>query len=280
MILFECRAGWHPARRLATGAKRLASKVAALAVITFCSVFAQSVRERPAFEVASIKPYTAGSPIPTAASSGLKVSPDGVSWRYTRLLFCLAWAYDIHGDVFGPDWIKDRYDIIAKASGPVPEAELKLMAQTLLEDRFKLKVHRELRELPVVVLIAAKGGAKDLQRAEAGDPPKYETAAGKLVFEGSMSSFAAVLGNSPPYGVRERVVDQTGITGLFKLALNVGDFDVNDPVFGGNYEEMRSAAFSSLSAALEKQLGLKLEHRKVPLESLIVDGGNKVPTGN
>jgi uncharacterized protein (TIGR03435 family) len=70
------------------------------------------------------------------------------------------------------------------------------------------------------------------------------------------------------------VVDRTGITGLFNLALNVGDFDVNDPIFGRKYEEMRSAAFSSLSAALEKQLGLKLEHRKVPLESLVVDSGN------
>jgi uncharacterized protein (TIGR03435 family) len=43
---------------------------------------------------------------------------------------------------------------------------------------------------------------------------------------------------------------------------------------------MRSAAFTSLTAALEKQLGLRLEHRKVPLESLVVDSGNKIPTEN
>jgi uncharacterized protein (TIGR03435 family) len=252
----------------------------AMAAITVSSVFAQSVAERPAFEVASIKAYTAGAPFPVGGSNGIKVSPDGVAWRYTRLLFCLAWAYDTPGRVFGPDWIKDRYDIIAKASGPVPEAQLKLMAQALMEDRFKLKVHRELRDLPVVVLIVAKGGPKNLQRADAGDPPKYETAGSKLVFQGSMSGFAAVLGNSPPYGVREQVVDQTGITGPFNLSLNVGDFDVNDPVFDGKYEEMQNAAFSSLSAALEKQLGLRLEHRKIPLESLVVDSGNRVPTGN
>jgi uncharacterized protein (TIGR03435 family) len=198
--------------------------VSAIAVVAASSVFAQSVRERPAFEVASIRAYTPGTPFPTAASTGLKVSPDGVAWRYTRLLFCLAWAYDVPGDVFGPEWIKDRYDITAKASGPVPEAELRLMAQTLMEGRFKLKVHRELRELPVVVLIVAKSGAKNLQPAEAGDPPKYETAGSKLVFRGSMSSFANVLGNSPPFGVRERVVDQTGITGLFQIALDARRF--------------------------------------------------------
>jgi uncharacterized protein (TIGR03435 family) len=259
---------------------RIAKTTGAIAIITVSPVFGQSVRERPTFEVASIKAYTASTPVPTAVSRGLAVSPDGVAWRYTRLLFCLSWAYDIPGEVFGPEWIKDRYDIIAKASGPVPTAELKLMAQTLVEERFKLKVHRELRELPVVALIVAKGGAKNLQRAEAGDPPKYEAADSKLVFRGSMSEFAAVLGNSPPYGVRERVVDQTGIKGLFNFTLNVGDFDVNDPVFGGKYEEMQSAAFSSLSAALEKQFGFKLEHRKVPLESLVVDSGNKIPTEN
>jgi len=259
---------------------RTALGLTAIAVITVNPAFGQSVRERPAFEVASIRAYTPGTPFPTAASSGLKVSPDGVAWRYTRLLFCLAWAYDVPGDVFGPEWIKDRYDITAKASGPISEAELRLMAQTLMEGRFKLKVHRELRELPVVALIVAKSGAKNLQRADAGDPPMYETAGSKLVFRGSLSSFTNVLGNSPPFGVRERVVDQTGITGLFNIALDVGDFDANDPVFGGKYEEMRSAAFTSLSAALEKQLGLRLEHRKVPLESLVVDSGNKIPTEN
>jgi len=225
--------------------------------------FAQSA-ERPAFEAASIKMYPAGEPSPAGGNNGIRVSPDGVAWRWARLEFCIGWAYDIPGRIVGPEWIHDRYDIVAKASGPTSQAQLRLMVQTLLEDRFKLKVHRELRELPVVVLIVAKGGPKNLRRAEAGDPPKYETTGSKLVFQGSMSSFAAVLGNSPPNGVREQVVDQTGITGLFNLALNVGDFDVNDPVFGGKYEEMHSAAFSSLSAALEKQLGLRLEHRKPP----------------
>jgi uncharacterized protein (TIGR03435 family) len=76
------------------------------------------------------------------------------------------------------------------------------------------------------------------------------------------------------------VVDQTGIAGLFGLTLNVGDFDVNDPVFGGKYAEMQSAAFANLSSALERNYGLRLEHRKVPLASLVVESGNKIPTEN
>jgi uncharacterized protein (TIGR03435 family) len=249
-------------------------------VITIGSGFGQSAAARPAFVVASIKSYAAGAPFPAGGGNGSKVSPDGVAWRYTRLLFCIAWAYDTPGRVVGPEWIKDRYDITAKASGPVPEAQLKLMTQSLLTDRFKLKVHREKRELPVVVMSVAKGGPRNLQRAESGDPPIYETVGGKLVFRGTMSGLAAILGNSPPFGVREQVVDRTGITGPFNLTLNVGDFDVDDPVFGGRFEEMQSAAFSFLTAALEKQLGLRLEHRKVSLESIVVDSGNKVPTEN
>jgi uncharacterized protein (TIGR03435 family) len=132
--------------------------------------FAQPAAERPAFEVASIRMYPAGEPSPAGGNNGIRVSPDGVAWPWARLEFCIGWAYDIPGRIFGPGWIHDRYDIVAKASGPVSTAQLRLMVQTLLEDRFRLKVHRELRELPVAVLIVAKGGPKNLQRAEAGDP--------------------------------------------------------------------------------------------------------------
>lgn len=232
------------------------------------------------FEVASIHMYADGAPFPTDGAIGIRVSPDGVAWRYARLLFCIGWAYDIPGRISGPDWIHDRYDIVAKASGPVSKDQLRLMVQTLLEERFKLKVRRETVELPVVALVVAKNGAKNLQPSTEGEPMKYEPGNGTLRFQGSMANFATILGNSPPYGVREQVVDQTGIGGLFNITLNVGNFDVNDPAFGGKYAEMQGAAFVFISSALEKKYGLRLEHRKVPLASLVVESGNKVPTEN
>src|SRR5258708_10784120 len=152
---------------------------ASVIAVTVGFVFAQSAAERPAFEVASVRMYPAGAPFPAGGNNGIRVSPDGVAWRFARLEFCIGWAYDIPGRIIGPEWISNRYDIVAKASGPVSKAQLRLMVQSLLEERFKLKVHRELRELPVVVLIVAKGGPKNLQRAEGGDPPKYETAGSK-----------------------------------------------------------------------------------------------------
>ncbi len=239
----------------------------------------QPPAERPSFEVASIKAYPPDAPFPPGRN-GITLSPDGVAWRFTRLQNCIRWAYDIPGPVIGPNWITDRYDIAAKASGPVTKAQLRLMVQTLLEDRFQLKVHREMRDIPVVLLTVAKNGPKNLQPAEPVDPFQYTFSDGRLTLQGSMADFAAILGNSPPYGVREQVLDRTALAGSFAFSLDVKNFDVNDPAFGGKYQEMQSAAFVFVSAALEKKYGLKLEHKKVPLESLVVDSGNKTPSGN
>jgi uncharacterized protein (TIGR03435 family) len=154
------------------------------------------------------------------------------------------------------------------------------MVRTLLEDRFKIKAHREKREEMVAALVAAKNGPKNLEPIETAVWERYEPSHGRIEFRGSMGNFASILSNSPPYGVREKVIDQTGIAGLFNFALNVEGFDVNDPAFGGKYEEMQSAAFAFVSGALEKRYGLKLEHRKIPFDFLIVDSGNKTPTEN
>jgi uncharacterized protein (TIGR03435 family) len=82
----------------------------------------------------------------------------------------IALAYDIppaqlypyEGKVVtGPAWIKsEMYDIEAKADPPTSEARLKLMLQTLLAERFKLKLHRENREMPVYALVPGKNGVK------------------------------------------------------------------------------------------------------------------------
>jgi uncharacterized protein (TIGR03435 family) len=62
--------------------------------------------------------------------------------------------------VFGARGDSTSYDILAKAAGPVPVRELRLMLQQLLADRFKLTLHRETKEMPVYELTVAKGGPK------------------------------------------------------------------------------------------------------------------------
>ena len=61
----------------------------------------------------------------------------------------------------GPAWIEsDGYAVDAKAAGNPEHEQMMLMLQSLLEDRFQLKVHRESREMPLYALVPARGGLK------------------------------------------------------------------------------------------------------------------------
>jgi uncharacterized protein (TIGR03435 family) len=155
------------------------------------------------------------------------------------------------------------------------------MLRALLGDRFNLRLHSEMRDLPVVALLVGKSGAKNLRPTDSTGPPELKAADGEVTAKHvGMALFAKALGGSPPYGIQEPVVDQTGLAGTFDLALDVRSFDTGNPVFAGDWEEMRSALFLFLSEKLEKQYGLKLEHRKIALESIVVDSASKSPTPN
>src|SRR5579863_7511923 len=121
--------------------------------------------DRPAFEVASIRPNkSTGGPI------GSRIQPGGLfAASNVTLEFLLTSAYAMPGrmalDGFrvigAPAWAGvDRYDIQAKATGNVSMQQLAAMLQTLLADRFKLMVHHEVRELPVYALVLARSDGK------------------------------------------------------------------------------------------------------------------------
>jgi uncharacterized protein (TIGR03435 family) len=104
------------------------------------------------------------------------------------------------------------------------------MAQSLFEERFKLKLHREHRRLAVAVLIVGKAEAKNLTVKEPDGAPLHEPADRKVIVKNfTMQRFAMFLGNSPPYGVNEKVVDLTGISGSFDITVDVKAFDISDP---------------------------------------------------
>jgi uncharacterized protein (TIGR03435 family) len=78
-----------------------------------------------------------------------------------RLLMQNAYTVQPFQIAGGPAWINsERYEIEAKADGNASRAEMFLMLRSLLEDRFQLKIHREIKELPVYALVAAKSGFK------------------------------------------------------------------------------------------------------------------------
>src|SRR6266700_2945581 len=126
----------------------------------------QTLAKAPAFEVASITPCPPGTPEPPMEHTGMAefTSPGGrFRASATTLKFLLEWAYGIQPSqhLGGPSWIgTDRYDIAAKAEGNATDEQIKLMVQTLLADRFMLKLHHERKALPVYVISVGKTAPK------------------------------------------------------------------------------------------------------------------------
>jgi uncharacterized protein (TIGR03435 family) len=234
----------------------------------------------PAFDAASVRIHKAESAEEVRNGPWIQTSPGGVTMRNAKLLWSVGWAFDAKDWLIsGPEWINsERYDIVAKTERAVSVAQLKLMLQTLLVERFNLVLHHETKELPVAVLVLGKNGPKNLRPAAATGPPDGprpvggKQGPGSLAYKSvSMSDFAERLGGPPPLGVGERVVDGTGLTGAFDLNL-----EVDSENFVGGRDEF--AEF--LKAAIEQQFGLKMERRKMPLDTLVIDQGNRVPVEN
>ena len=161
------------------------------------------------------------------------------------------------------------YDITAKAEGdgaPTRD-QFRQMLQTLLADRFKLKVHREQVETPVYALIVAKGGPKFKASSPDADPTVHVTcnpcSSNYVVTmpRGTMEDLARHLSGA---GGRP-VVDQTGLAGTFDIKLTY------KPEYTRSSGAEPDLNLISVFTAVQDQLGLKLEPSKAPIEMLVVD---------
>jgi uncharacterized protein (TIGR03435 family) len=244
----------------------------------------------PAFDVASVK----ATELSRAGGEGSKrqsvnTSPGSLIMRNFSLKSCVQWAYNLKDyQVSGPGWIEsERYDIVAKAADPVKDDELRRMLQALLADRFKLVCHRETKELPVYALGIAKEGLKMKPSVGEGES-NFKPAKGlnrfSLVMEHtSMPQFADLL--SQP--LQRPVVDQTGLTGGFDFTLDLAKYLGMDMSQGPRPEGdgmTKPVGLSTIEGAvimaLREQLGLKLESKKSPIDMVVVDKAEKVPTEN
>ena len=148
------------------------------------------------------------------------------------------------------------------------------MLQTLLVERFKLAFHHESKMLPAYALIVDKKGAK-IQPVSSDGQSGTSSGRGRLAgTKVSMAEFADQLSRQ----VDRPVQDLTALPGVFNFKLEWTED--NRPVTPGDGAPAESALGPSIYVALQEQLGLKLEGRKLPIQILVIDHIERVPTEN
>jgi uncharacterized protein (TIGR03435 family) len=250
------------------------SKIAAIAAVLLANapqLRAQAQAATPlAFEVASIRLHKGMYTVVRSSVSGPKVTIE--AYGLTGLImdaYHLNGRYQISG---GPTWMdsdSERFDIVANAPGESTPTgdEVRLMLQTLLADRFQLKLHRETKDRPVYALIVAKNGLK--LKESAPDKEFSSTFGGNrtsqlTMSKATMEQFAVQLSNS---GLERPVLDKTGLAGHYDITLNW------IPEFAGPPAPDSNGV--NVFTAVQEQLGLKLEPQKAPVEILVIDHAEK-----
>jgi uncharacterized protein (TIGR03435 family) len=256
-----------PAYSLSVAGLLTAGVLMGLAV---CGLMAQSMDARPAFEVASLKPDKSGTGVDRVKRIGGSWIIENVS---LKRLIGMAYGVDEGRDYLfkGPDWMDtENFDISAKFPPSTSGSEVLVMLQRLLDERFRLKLHREAREFSVYALVVDKRGSKLHPTATPG-PYRFSVRDGHAVGNSvSMAQFADRVSKQ----VGREVVDFTGLTGQFDLTLDWKPEAVQ-------LEKPEAASDRpSIFSALPEQLGLKLEPRRVSLDVLVVDAAVKVPAEN
>lgn len=270
-----------------------------LGLIGSPSTRAQSAA-RPQFEVISIKP---------GRSESGNVAVNYLAGRFTvrnfslkRLIYNAYHPLKIVGD---PSWLtSEKYDIDAKVEDSLAEklrklppdqqiAQVMLMLQSALEDRFQLKVSHESQELPVYVLVVAKGGPKLTPTTFPPYDPEHPGAAidntrvngftpagtrgsrmpepGQFVATGQ--PIAVIIGTLSHELGAPIVLDQTGLTGEYDFTLKWtpdSEFSASAAASNSDTAPLPDPSGTSIFTALQEQLGLKLETKKTPVDVLVI----------
>lgn len=264
--------------------------VAIATLIAASGIHAQApAADGPKFQIASIR--VSKDP---EAGGDISVTPGRFRGKDLALQWLILTAYRINsGNLTGdlPNWtIADRYDVDARTEDASDEGKVLLALQGLLKDRFKLAIHREMREETVYFLTISKGGIKmppgscvpkkqdlpnecysqrnerlvttmDWRGVRMSDPAgvAYRTLSGHLTVE------------------RRPVIDKTGLTGTYDVHLRWTRDP--EPGAGDAAPQLTDPTAPSIFDAMEQQLGLKLEAGKGPVEYVVVDHVEK-PSDN
>jgi uncharacterized protein (TIGR03435 family) len=255
--------------------------LAALLALAMDHGHCEEIAKTPPFEVASITPCKPGTPAPAGEHAGMVqfTFPGGrFEAKATTLTFLLEWAYGVqpsqHSD--GPSWMgTDRYDIVAKAEGNASDAQMKAMVQTLLAERFQLKLRRESKELSVYVITTGRtaprlfppedGEVHGIRIAPQSGPDQkvasYHIVATRFSLAQLTDVFSRQLGRV--------IVNKTGLDGDFDFTLDLTpDESAPNPLDP-----------SHIMNAI-RGLGLTLKSEKAPVDFFTIESVEKVGAGN
>jgi uncharacterized protein (TIGR03435 family) len=275
-------------------------------LVLCCGAIAQTAPAKPEFDAASIK----ASP-PPEQGRGIRVGCDGgpgtkdpglFTCINTNALNLVTRAYSIENyRVAGLGYTRDMFDITARVPEGTTKEEFAMMLQNLLADRFHLAVHHEIREIEKYDLVVAKNGPKFKNGVEpapekpdatpvpfrmTADKEGYPAMApgrpGMAMMNGKARMYQPKmtmekLAQQVGFQVGKPVTDATGLAGEFEIGLYWASDtqlsakpDATDPADSG----------PTLPQALQDQLGLRLEQKKGPVDFLVVDHIDKMPTAN
>jgi uncharacterized protein (TIGR03435 family) len=219
---------------------------------------------RLAFDVASIRAHQG------------PVSRIGLSISGTLVTVAAYTVGDLITDGYGmkdyqvagvTGWIgSDRYDIAARSAGESAPTrdQARQMLQTLLTERFQLKIHQEMKEMSVYALVIGKRGPK--LKENTADTPMWRMSGKGLDTQMTFTSspieqLVTQLAHIP--GVGRPVLDKTGLPGRYDFQLNLTRDLPGTSTTGPEGQ--------SVFTAIEEQLGLRLESQKAPIGVLVID---------
>ncbi len=279
-------------------------------VLTSAIGFTQGTDTRPQFVVASLKPSSPDVPFRMTGGPG---TPNPGRWT------CVGWslenfilkAYNLRSyQVSAPEWVKSAmFTVNATMPAGTTREEFRLMQQRLLEERFKIVLHRERREMAIYELVVANGGPKLVEYVEtpaSGELAKPTSTAAPLDKDGypiipGGSGYRVVngraraqfkqqtmenLANLLSAQVDRPVIDTTGLKAKYALTLSwykePHAVALASPVSGG--DPIPSASISdsgpTIFRAIQDQLGLKLDAKKGSIEVLVIDRAERQPAEN
>jgi uncharacterized protein (TIGR03435 family) len=248
------------------------------AVFLFLPLKAQETQTPVGFEVASIKPTPNYPPYTVADITagvrrpvGLLIEGDRVEIHEMTLRFTLGQAYSVAAIyVFGEDWLDTKFDIAAKLPVGASAKQVPEMLQALLTERFSVRLHKEVRSMPIYVLTVAKNGLK-LKELPPDTPNSTKNAPGSMISVGPLAAIGAAGSFA---GLRRPLIDQTGLTGKYEIPLNPA------LIFGGTRDNLDdSDALARMQEAVQP-LGLNISRAAQPTQVVVIDHIEHTPASN